>query len=177
MRGPAGNGLLIVAVNSPRSASGVSKPCRAGLGIRKRWRGKDAYDRLRLFAERQSHSQVPASYRDDDGFRLVGSWVSSQRARRDQLSEERRQLLEAVPGWAWDKYEAAWEDGYEHLRSFVERQGHSRVPAYYRDEDGFRLGRWVVHQREFRRGGKLSNQRQRRLEAVPGWVWDARKAG
>ena len=39
---------------------------------------------------------------------------------------------------------AAWEDSYGRLARFAEREGHSRVPALYRDDDGFQLGAWVA---------------------------------
>ncbi|MBV8941939.1 MAG: helicase associated domain-containing protein [Solirubrobacterales bacterium] len=45
----------------------------------------------------------------------------------------------------------------------------------YRDCDGFRLGGWVSKQRQFRQQGTLVDDRARRLESLPGWVWDARQ--
>ena len=59
--------------------------------------------------------------------------------RDGRLDPERRARLEALPGWAWDPYKADWDDGFAHLRRFMERKGNARVPHGYR-EDGFRLG-------------------------------------
>jgi hypothetical protein len=134
---------------------------------------EDGYARLLSFVQREGHSRVPDAYQADDGFGL-GTWVGSQRTsrRNDELSEERARRLETLPGWVWEPYEAAWEDGYARLRSFAEREGHSRVPRSYRADDGFRLGSWVTIQRSYWRQGELPDERARRLQALPGWVWE-----
>ncbi len=132
---------------------------------------------LLQFAKREGHSRVPTAYRDDDGYKL-GQWVSNQRANRQdgRISDERQQLLEALPGWTWDVREAAWEDGYGRVLQFAKREGHSRVPTGYRDRDGYQLRGWVNEQRFHQRHGKLSDERRQRLEALPGWAWDSREA-
>jgi hypothetical protein len=83
--------------------------------------------------------------------------------------------LDALPGWAWDARQAAWEDGLAHLISFEKREGHVNVPASWR-EDGYRLGAWVNKQRTCSATGTLRPDRRARLEAIPGWTWDARQA-
>ncbi len=137
---------------------------------------EEGFAHLQRFTEREGHTRVPFEYRDADGFRL-GKWVNKQRThgKQGKLAEERRRRLEAVAGWVWDSNEAAWEDGYARLLRFAEREGHSRVRQTYRDDDGFRLGQWVSNQRGFLRRDGLSEERQQRLEAVEGWVWDLRQ--
>jgi Helicase associated domain/Helicase conserved C-terminal domain len=67
---------------------------------------------------------------------------------------------------------ASWEFYYGLLQDFVEREGHARVPTDYRDDDGKRLGLWVVRQRYGQ--GALDPERRARLETVPGWTWKPR---
>ena len=38
--------------------------------------------------------------------------------------------------------------------------------------DGYALGKWVVSQRHSQGKGTLDADRQRRLQALPGWTWD-----
>ncbi len=69
-----------------------------------------------------------------------------------------------------------WDDTYRLLCQFAEREGHAVVPHRW-VEDGVALGNWVTRQRDYRRKGRLSAQRQRRLEQVPGWSWSPHTNG
>jgi Helicase associated domain len=134
---------------------------------------EEGFARLVEFVEREGHTRVPQAW-SEDGYRL-GHWVRNQRSRQRSFDQQRRARLEALPGWAWDKHEAFWEEGFARLVKFVEREGHTGIPAKYQEADGFRLGSWVDRNRQARRRGRLSEERARRLEALPGWVWAVRE--
>jgi hypothetical protein len=138
-----------------------------------RW--EDAFSRLRRYAEREGHSRVPQTYSDDTG--ELGRWVSHQRRQGPgKLRDDQVRRLEALPGWAWDAREDEWEHAFLRLKTFVEREGHARVPKDYRDDDGFRLGQWVTLQRGSWKKGRLSASRTTRLEGLPGWTWEVLEA-
>jgi hypothetical protein len=128
---------------------------------------------LRTYVEREGHARVPQSHSAEDGHRL-GLWVASQRAdlKVGRLSDDRVAALESLSGWAWDAFEASWQEGLAHLRAFVEREGHVRVPQKHVAEDGFRLGQWVMLRRREHDNGRLSDDRVAALESLPGWAWD-----
>ena len=136
---------------------------------------EENFGRLCRFVEREGHARVPRKYEDNAS--LLGIWVTSQRVLygRGQLTADRVARLEAVPGWAWDAVAAAWEQGFERLCRFVEREGDVRVLARFQ-EDGYPLGSWVNTQRMFYRRGKLAADKVTRLEALPGWVWSTQAA-
>ncbi len=126
---------------------------------------------LEKFVDREGRAEVPAQQLED-GHKL-GQWVSVQRRleRGGVLLEERRRLLDQVPGWSWDPLEERWDSGLKHLRSYVSREGHARFPIDH-VEGGFPLGQWVAFQRTRKRQGKLSRRRIETLEGIRGWSWN-----
>jgi superfamily II DNA or RNA helicase len=129
---------------------------------------------LRKYADREGHTQVPATYREE-GFRL-GVWVRHYRTegRTGRLDPARVAQLDAFPSWSWDPFADDWAVGLRALSQFASREGHTVVPALHR-EGGFRLGQWVLNRRQERRRGRLAPTRAARLETFPGWSWDTLK--
>jgi hypothetical protein len=128
---------------------------------------------LKQFFDREKHCRVPNDFTTDDGYRL-GQWTSAQRNRKtkDSMDLDRRQRLEALPGWSWDVLLDQWEEGYSHLKEVSEREGHCRVPVGYKTDDGYRLGQWTKVQRNRKTKDSMDLDRRQRLEALPGWSWD-----
>ena len=135
---------------------------------------EEGFARLQRFVATEGHARVPVACSTPDGYEL-GSWVRRQRAIKEQLSSDRRTSLQALRGWVWDLLEAIWEERLAQLQEFVATEGHARVPAGYETQDGNKLGNWVGTQRTIKE--QLSSDRQTRLEALEGWVWDALEAG
>jgi hypothetical protein len=75
----------------------------------------------------------------------------------------------------WDarEYEAAWEKGFAHLEQYVAEHGDTRVPAVFKDENGYNLGKWADHQRTSAKRSTMSAERVTRLDGL-GFVWDTR---
>jgi hypothetical protein len=87
----------------------------------------NSWEALGAYKEREGHCRVPAKH-FENGFGL-GRWVDRQRQskRNLSLSEERRQELDKI-GFAWEPFEADWEEGFRFLTMYKEREGHCRVP-------------------------------------------------
>jgi superfamily II DNA or RNA helicase len=135
-----------------------------------RW--EEGFSRLKQFSDQEGHCLVPDRYSAVDGYPL-GRWVSVQRMAKDKMAMDRRQQLEALPGWSWNTLSDRWEEGFSRLKKFADQQGHCRVPQRYKTEDGYRLGQWVSVQRGI--GDDMDSDRRRRLMALPGWVWKVEK--
>ncbi|BBY53993.1 hypothetical protein MKOR_12440 [Mycolicibacillus koreensis] len=136
---------------------------------------EQGFAELSAYVAKHGHSRVPQCHITADGYRL-GQWVATQRRayRNGKLPANRTARLEALPGWAWNTLDEQWERGYAEVQTYAAEHGHSRVPTRHVTADGYRLGNWVNVQRTAYRDGKLSADRVARLEALPGWVWDAR---
>ncbi len=129
------------------------------------------FELLQRFGAREGHARVPRDSRDGD-FRL-GTWVDTQRAafRHGRIDAARVEQLEALPGWTWTVLVNAWENGFEHLTSYVDGHGDALVPRRHASEDGYHLGLWVAAQRIAFRNGRLEATRATRLAALPDWSW------
>jgi superfamily II DNA or RNA helicase len=154
------------------------------------WDAEDAlwdegFQRVERFAQRTGSARVPKLYVEPDGYRL-GAWVGIQRAsysrgrdgyaakarvRRRPLDPVRAARLEALPGWTWSPFSDSWERNFRALAAFAGREGHIRVPTRHR-EDNLNIGSWLGLQRAAAREGMLSDERLKRLEALPGWTVD-----
>jgi hypothetical protein len=134
------------------------------------------FERLKNYVIEHRTAQVPLSYRD--GEVRLGAWVNKQRAAHngDRMSPVRVRRLESLPGWVWEvDLDAAWDEAYERLTTIVAELGSADIKKD-RSDNGFRVGNWVNTQRQLRRQGKLSAERVAKLEALPGWIWDANEA-
>ncbi|MCA2247574.1 helicase associated domain-containing protein [Mycobacterium intracellulare] len=140
-----------------------------------------AFGQLAAYVNEHGHAHPPQRYQASNGFRL-GSWVRSQRRAYGQglLSAARQHRLEELPGWLWDERIPridAWDRAFGQLVAYVNEHGHAHPPQEYVASDGLRLGVWAARQRVANRRDRLASDRRRRLEALPGWLWDGRAAG
>ena len=136
-----------------------------------RW--EEGFRRLLNYVERHGDARVPVSY-TLDGYRL-GPWIVKQCSNYAEgtLDADRQRRLQELPGWTWHRHAEKWEDGFRRLSQYVDRHGHARVPFVF-TVDGYKLGWWVNVQRNNYAEGTLDTDRQRRLQELPGWTWDAR---
>jgi CRISPR/Cas system CMR subunit Cmr6 (Cas7 group RAMP superfamily) len=101
----------------------------------------------------------------------LGTWISTQRKRKDGLTAEKQATLEAIPGWVWKTYEVknkySWDEQLATLREYVATN--NKLPKTTHE----RLGVWISTQRV--RKDNLTADKQAALEAIPGWVWKMRE--
>jgi hypothetical protein len=129
----------------------------------KEW--ENGVEHLRAYADEFKHCFVPAQYKAPDGFKL-GQWVANWRFRKDILSTEQIEILDAL-GFDWNPLGTAWEEGFEHLQAFVKEYKHCLVLQKYASSDSFKLGSWVQAQRL----SFVSPERKARLDAL-GFDWN-----
>ena len=91
---------------------------------------------LEKFKTREGHCRVPKGY-VEGGYKF-GTWVKTQREKKDNIPSERRQQLDDI-GFEWDPLTTQWEEGFAALEMFKAREGHCRVPNEH-VEGSYRLG-------------------------------------
>jgi superfamily II DNA or RNA helicase len=79
------------------------------------------------------------------------------------------EFAESIQLKAVEHTTSSWHYNFGLLQSFVEREGHARVPYDYA-KNGVKLGQWVGVQRRNRK--KLSSEQSALLETLPGWDWE-----
>lgn len=130
---------------------------------------------LEKFIEENGHARVPVRYKTQDGYPL-GKWVDHQRhfyaKGNGELSKERALRLEELSDtWTWDLHAERWEEGFRHLKQYVEDKGDTHVPRSYGAESGYDLAQWVNNQRALHRKDELEPGRVRRLDEL-GFSWE-----
>ena len=95
-------------------------------------------------------------------------WQNNQRARRHRSAPHRVKLLNDIPSWVWDTYEAAWQEGYQKTLRRHEEKGDCNVP----ESEDRELQSWQQNQRTFYNTGRLAPDRVKLLNNIPSWLWD-----
>lgn len=159
----------LTATSDVKHAAGKTRERIEPRPLTEQW--EQNFNQLTGYLERHGHARVPQFY-TVDGYPL-GAWVNTQRHRHAEgtLDADRERRLQALPGWTWGTHADKWEEGFRRLFAYVERDGHTRVPASY-TLDGYKLGQWVAQQRTNYKKGTLDMDRRQRLEELPGWSWD-----
>jgi superfamily II DNA or RNA helicase len=130
------------------------------------------FKNLKKYNEEYGDCLVPNKYISKNKFKL-GFWVSRQRKSKDNLSEEKKLLLESLDCWVWDIYENMWNLGFNCLKRYCDENGDCRVPKDFITSDNFKLANWIGTQRKNR--GTLSKDKENLLESLNGWSWDPRE--
>lgn len=135
------------------------------------WR---SFDVLSRYVGAYGHA-APKGFELFEGVQ-IGKWVQKQRVAIGgsgdrKIQPEQVTLLRDLPGWRDAPLEESWEENYARVVAYGNENG--RIPRQdYKTADGSRLGGWCAKQRQFQR--QLTPERQRRLEALPGWFWTQR---
>jgi superfamily II DNA or RNA helicase len=130
---------------------------------------------LEEYVEQEGNAIVPITHRTANGYKL-GQWVSVQRTTYEKgiIAQERRERLDAIPGWTWNVQDYLWEQGFRHYEAYIETHGNALVPLKYTSDDGYQLGAWVNTQKVKYGRGTLPPHREQRLRQLPGWSWSAK---
>lgn len=101
------------------------------------------------------------------------SWINNQRVRyrNGDLEDHKVDLLEATPGWVWEKTDDSWQNAFELLRRYLQLN-QMAYPASGTKFEGFDIAGWTSNQRLKFSRNQLSHDQQNQLESLPGWSFN-----
>jgi len=130
---------------------------------------EEAFAALQRFRKKEGHCLVSRATLVGDV--KLGSWVNTQRMKKNRLTPDRIRRLDTL-GFSWDARTDQWEEAFVALKKLWGRDGHGKV-----DKDivagGMKLASWVVRQRQLKNKGLLTPTQIGRLNGI-GFSWDPR---
>ena len=137
---------------------------------------EEMYEYAKIYYEHYNNSEVPVKFRTNDGYTYeengkirLGNWISSQRRKIPQESEQGHLLTEIGMRFENKNNTLSWEEMYEYAKIYYEHYNNLEVPFKFMTNDGYtyeengkiRLGQWIFSQRrgtsqETERGHLLS---------------------
>ena len=121
--------------------------------------------KLQDFVADHGHAEVPC--RTELG-KVVHSVRNGQMISGHKDEHIRKAFLESLPGWIWSVPDRNFDIFYNEMLCFVKEHGHALVPQNCKlgkKLNKARNGRFRAHQ----------PQNKLKLEALPGWKWNARE--
>jgi len=118
------------------------------------------FDKLRKYKE--EHGHIDVSPKED---RSLTAWLRHQRkeSSKQKLSDDQIDSMSDI-GFVWNSRgnRNSWEDKFNKLKEFKEKNGHCKVPLKLDRQ----LNSWVDAQRQANKQGRLSEERIRKLEGL-----------
>ena len=123
---------------------------------------KEMYEYAKIYYEHYNNSEVPVKFRTNDGYTYeekgkirLGQWISSQRRKIPQESEQGYLLTEIGMRFENKNNTLSWEEMYEYAKIYYEHYNNLEVPFKFMTNDGYtyeedgkiRLGQWISSQR------------------------------
>ncbi len=133
------------------------------------------YEILRLWIE--ENDKLPSSSASNKKEKQLGDWMSSKREsyKNGTLSRERIDLLKKLYNWYWNRYDSQFDESYNKLKLWVEKN--KRIPSTIGKTDEEKmLGKWATNRRtDYKKKDKLDDRKIKLLEALPHWYWTKQK--
>ena len=135
---------------------------------------EEGFSHLKKYFELNGHADIPKNFKSPDKYAL-GQWLSHQRTvyKKGNYPADRLERMNAL-GVKWGVLDAAWEEGFTHLKAYFDLNGHADVPMDF-NSGKFPLGRWLSTQRRAYKKGKYPADRLERMNAL-GVKWSVKDA-
>lgn len=142
--------------------------------LKSRW--LEMYELAKEYYNHYNNLLVPQKFKTVNGYEYdenglsLGIWLSNQRRECDNFSDERKQYFEEI-GFVKNAIDNKWIMMYKLAKEYYKHYGNLLVPSsfvttngYEYDKNGFKLGVWIIKQRE--RFDEFSLERKKMLEEI-----------
>ena len=148
----------------------------------------ESYRMAKNFYEKYGNLNISRKFKTDNGIYFeeygypLGEWLAIQKREYTygNLSLEQIKLLEDI-GIVW-KVVKTWDEAYELATNYYQvhkdlkiNYNFKTIDGYTYNEHGYSLGTWLVNMRRLYRAGRLSKNKQEKLESI-GIVWNIIKS-
>lgn len=144
------------------------------VGVDRAWLGarptkfEKGYAVAKAHYDEHGNLDVATNYQHPSGFWL-GSWVDKIRKKKDELSKEQVELLDAI-GFVWEPTDN-WEEKYAEAKAYFDEHGELPLePKQCKNKSELLLCQWLRRQLLRRNNGKMPQEQIDRLTAI-GMDW------
>lgn len=146
----------------------------------KQW--QEMYQLAKLYYEHHDNLKIPQTFKTKNGYEYdedgknLGSWMVTQRViyGEGRLPEEKEKLLLNIGARLKLKdLDDAWKETFDLAKNYCQYYGNSEIPTGFvtkdginYDEEGKKLGKWIINQRTDKRQGKLHEDREQMLKSI-----------
>ena len=124
---------------------------------------KEMYGYAKIYYEHYNDLEVPQKFRTNDGYTYeedgkirLGQWISSQRQKVPQESDQGHLLTKIGMRFGNKNSTLSWKEMYEYAKIYYEHYNDLEVSQKFRTNDGYtyeedgkiRLGQWIRSQRQ-----------------------------
>lgn len=129
---------------------------------------QNAKKELLAYVDEFGTTLVPQDFVSKTGYRL-SFYVAQLRKSQDELDDDFKAELEALPDWSWNTNDDAWNEFISELKIFNDKYGHCDVRDSYQSPNDYPLKARVTARRSYK--DKMPEERRAQLESFPGWGW------
>lgn len=123
----------------------------------------DMYNRLVEYKNKYGDCNIKQNYTD----KKLYNWVRIQREyyKLNTINSDRMKKLREID-FVFNPYEEKWNDLFERLRKYKEKNNNIDIPYKFITEDGYGLYDWVSKQRKDYKQGKLTENKIKMLNSL-----------
>ena len=144
----------------------------------------DKYELAKAYYEHHGNLEIPTRFKTINGYEYdekgiqLGLWILNQRQAykgtgSKKITKEQVELLKKI-GMRFNSYnDEKWMQNYELAKVYYEHHGNLEIPTRFKtingyeyDENGIKLGLWILNQRQALKKGKVTDEQLKLLKEI-----------